>query len=130
MASVFNYEKAGLWFRPIIPITIRHKKHEVGYLALLDSGADFNIFHSDIAKILKINVTKFRKFKFSGIKSGAEGEGSFVELYIGVNHIFFKTLAVFSDDISDNGYGILGQQGFFNHHVIQFDYSKKTIRIR
>ena len=51
MVKKFEYIRAGLWYRPIIPVTLRYGKQEVSYLALIDSGADFNIFHSDIASI-------------------------------------------------------------------------------
>ena len=50
MKSSFDYIKAGLWYRPIIPVTLRFNKIEFSYLALIDSGADFNIFHADIAR--------------------------------------------------------------------------------
>lgn len=50
MIYKFNYSKAGIWYRPIIPVTLKFNKIEFRYLALLDSGADFNIFHGDIKK--------------------------------------------------------------------------------
>lgn len=36
--------------RPIIPVTVKHGERAVDYLALIDSGADFNIFHAEIAE--------------------------------------------------------------------------------
>ena len=53
MKSSFDYIKAGLWYRPIIPVTLKLNNVEFNYLALIDSGADFNIFHADIAKVLR-----------------------------------------------------------------------------
>lgn len=71
MNGDFDYFQAGLWYRPIIPVTIHYDKSEVSYLALIDSGADFNIFHADLADIIGINLSKLKKVKFSGIsKSG------------------------------------------------------------
>ena len=127
MKSSFDYIKAGLWYRPIIPVTLKSNKIEFNYLALIDSGADFNIFHADIAKILKINMSKLKNpVKFSGIK-GQEGTGYFTSVDVGVNNKFINTPVIFSNEISDNGYGILGQQGFFNNYTINFDYSGKII---
>ncbi len=127
MKSSFDYIKAGLWYRPVIPVTFRHNKIEFNYLALIDSGADFNIFHADIAKILKIDLSKLKNpVKFSGIK-GQAGTGYFTSIDIGVNNKFINTPVLFSNEISDNGYGILGQQGFFNNYTISFDYSEKRI---
>ncbi|MDP2649732.1 MAG: hypothetical protein Q8P10_02715, partial [bacterium] len=42
---------------------------------------------------------------------------------------FINTPVVFSNDISDNGYGILGQQGFFNKYKIEFDYIARKINL-
>src|SRR6266576_3763224 len=125
----FLYTKTGIWYRPLIPITLKLGKKEIKYIALIDSGADFNIFHEDIAKILKIDLSKLKSMKFSGIKEGAEGIGRFTSLDLGIDNTFFNSPVVFSNDISPNGYGILGQQGFFNHFKIQFDYPARTIRL-
>lgn len=130
MIHKFSYAKAGIWYRPIIPVTLKFNKVEFRYLALLDSGADFNIFHSDIAKILKIDLKKMKNsMKFSGIRQGAEGEGYFMSIDVGVNNHFKNTPVVFSNDISEDGYGILGQQGFFNNYEISFNYKDGEIKI-
>ncbi len=127
MKHKFDYLKTGLWYRPIIPVTLRFNKIEFNYLALLDSGADFNIFHSDIAKILKIDLSKLKNHvDFSGING--KGVGYFTSIDVGVKNDFVKnTPVIFSRDISDSGYGILGQQGFFNNFEIEFNYKTKKI---
>lgn len=128
MRNKFQYIKTGIWYRPIIPITLRYNKIEFNYLALLDSGADFNIFHGDIAKLLRIDLSNQKNsMSFSGIREGANGKGYFMSVEVGINNNFFTTTAVFSNDISDNGYGILGQQGFFNNYKILFNYKAKEI---
>lgn len=128
MKHRFSYVQAGIWSRPIIPITLKHKTREINYLALLDSGADFNIFHAEIADLLRIDLSKLKtSMSFGGIKEGAQGEGYFTSLNIGIEKTFFTSPVVFSSEISNNGYGILGQQGFFNNCIITFDYSKKEI---
>ena|SRR5579872_4666647 len=127
MKHKFSYLKTGLWYRPIIPVSLRHGKKEFSYLALLDSGADFNIFHADIADILGIKLSKLKTMQFQGIKEGASGKGYITEIEVGVNNNYQKTMVVFSRDISENGYGILGQQGFFNNYEIKFLYKSKEI---
>ncbi len=128
MKYTFDYVKMGLWSRPIVPVTLRVNKIEFNYLALIDSGADFNIFHADIAKILKIDISKLKKtVNFSGING--KGVGYFTAVDIGVGDNFINTPVVFSNDISDNGYGILGQQGFFNNYKIEFDYRGRKINL-
>lgn len=127
MKHTLKYVKTGLWYRPIIPVTLKLNKVEFNYLALLDSGADFNIFHADIAKILKIDLSKLKNpVDFSGING--RGVGYFTSLDIGIENDFVNnTPVVFSSDISDSGYGILGQQGFFNNFKIEFNYKAKDI---
>lgn len=128
MKHTFNYVKASLWYRPIIPVTLRFNKIELKYLALIDSGADFNIFHADIAKILKIDLSKLKgSVSFSGING--KGIGNFCAIDIGIDSNFINTPVVFSNDISNNGYGILGQQGFFNNYKIEFDYKNHKIHL-
>ena len=105
MKHKFNYVQLGLWYRPIIPVTLKFNNVEFKYLALIDSGADFNIFHGEIAKILKIDLSKFKNsMKFNGINSNAEGKGYFTSIDLGVNDRFINTPVVFSNDISDSGY--------------------------
>jgi len=124
----FSYAKAGLWYRPIIPVTLKLNRIEFNYLTLIDSGADFNIFHADIAKILKIDLSKLKNpVNFSGING--KGIGYFSAIDIGIDNNFINTPVVFSNDISDNGYGILGQQGFFNKYKIEFDYKGRKINL-
>lgn len=131
MTKKFSYIQAGLWYRPIVPVTLRYNNKEVSYLALIDSGADFNIFHADLAGILGINLSKLKRTKFSGIsKSTKEPEGCFVELDIEIGGVPNKCMILFSNDISDDGYGILGQQGFFNSFKVSFNYVKREIEIK
>lgn len=42
--------------RPIIPIRISDKNSSLKYAALIDSGADFNIFDAELAEYLGIHI--------------------------------------------------------------------------
>ena len=59
-------------WRPVVPIKIINQEREYGYLALVDSGADFCIFHGDIGELLGLPV---RKGKTSPIYGVTKGEG-------------------------------------------------------
>lgn len=128
----FSYIKAGIWQRPIIPITIFHGDKSIDTLALIDSGADFCVFHKDIADLLGIDLSKLKKFPFSGINpSPTDPQGSFVDVELTIQgRKTIKTAVVFSGDISNNGYAILGQQGFFNNYKVCFDYVRKEIELK
>ena len=91
----FNYIKAGIWHRPIIPVTIAYKNKEIRYLALIDSGADFNVFHKDIADILRIDLSKLKQVPFSGISPGINiPQGSFAEVTLQVGKSTTKTMVL------------------------------------
>ena len=113
--------------RPLIPVSIRNKGITVSYLALVDSGADFNVFHSDIASLLGVDLKMLKnKIPFGGIKKGnAQCKGYVASVELGIGKDFYdEAIVIFSDDISHNGYGILGQFGFFNYFKVIFDRSK------
>jgi len=122
-----HYQRFGPFYRPLVPITIQHGKIKLNYLALLDSGADFNIFHSDLAEILGINLSKLQTTSFGGIQAGNEGKGYYSALTLGIEGFTFNAPIVFSKEISPDGYGILGQQGFFDHFKVTFEHKKKLI---
>ena len=102
----------------------------INYLALLDSGADFNIFHADLAEILKMDLSKLKTTSFGGIQKGVEGIGYYSVFKLGIENFSFDAPIVFSADISPDGYGILGQQGFFDHFKVTFEHKKKLIWIK
>lgn len=125
-----HYQRFGSFYRPLIPITIQYKKIKINYLALLDSGADFNIFHADLADILGIDLAKLGTTPFGGIQKGVEGKGYYSSFKLGVETFTFDAPVVFSEDISPNGYGILGQQGFFDKFKVTFEHSKRLIWLK
>lgn len=130
LAHRFKYVKTGPYLRPIIPVTLKHNNRSFNYLAMIDSGADFNIFHAELANILEIDLTRLKTIEFGGIKKDVKGIGYYTALEIGIGGQFFNTSIIFSNDISENGYGIVGQQGFFNLFKIKFDYASKNIQLK
>lgn len=126
----FTYKKIGPYLRPIIPITLKHDGRELNYVALLDSGADFNIFHSEIAEIIGINLDDVEKSYFSGIKRSAQGVRYMTVIEIGIDDYTFNAPVYFSPDISPDGFGIIGQQGFFDHFKITMHYKARDIELK
>ena len=115
--------------RPIIPLTILYKDRFVQYQALLDTGADYNIFHADIADYLGITLTKGKSMRITGIGGDSiKGYQHSVDIKVGKNLI--RTSIVFSRHIPDNATAVLGNQGFFNHFCVTFNYKAKTITIK
>ena len=126
----FEYKKFGNFWRPIIPITLKHNKKELKYVALLDSGSDFNIFHSEIAEVFDIDLTKLSKSTFGGINKGTRGLMQMTAIEIGIDDYTFDAPIYFSPDISLDGYGIVGQQGFFDKFKILFNFKARKIELK
>ena len=115
--------------RPIIPLKISSKKFTVKYDALIDSGADFCIFHAEIGEYLGIDVKSGLREIFSGVEESVGAEAYFHELTLIIGDIEIKTLVGFSYDIADYGYGLLGQKGLFDKFKINFDLKQKKIQL-
>lgn len=117
--------------RPVIPIEIRYNGKSVKYLALIDSGADFCIFHAEIGEYLGINIKAGKKLDYYGI-IGDKKEAFFHDVSIIVGGNEKKCYCGFSYEIDKNKmpYGILGQKGFFNLFKVSMDYEKEQIELK
>lgn len=116
-------------FRPIIPIFLISPQKIVGYEALIDSGADFNVFDAGIADILGIKLTAGNKRQIIGLGGQRlKGYEHQINLKIGPHH--YKTKALFSREIAPNSFGILGSIGFFDHFSVLLNFRKKVIETK
>lgn len=115
--------------RPIIPIKISANGLTAKYDALIDSGADFCIFHAEIAEYLGIDVQSGLREVFSGVEESIGAEAYFHELTLTIGDKSIKTLIGFSYDIADHGYGLLGQKGLFDNFFINFNFSGKEMEL-
>ena len=116
-------------WRPIIPIILIKGKKLVGYEALIDSGADHNIFHGDLAEIIGLKLTSGKSRKVYGL-SGEPIKGyihNIVIKPIGMKE--FSTPVIFSLQIPKHSLGVLGNIGFFDKFEVSFDYKKKKIKV-
>lgn len=135
----FKYERVGIvpcpafpsghtTLRPIILVTFKHNGVERRYKALADSGADFCIFHSLVGELLGLEVEKGKEARFSGV-GGAIMTAYFHTIRASVGKYSYDLYCGFTRDIPPDGYGILGQVGFFDHFQIRFDYKAEEIEI-
>ena len=60
---------ASIVARPVIPIHVTSKQR-VAYEALVDSGADYSIFHAEVGEAIGLEVRKGHRVLFAGV-SGA-----------------------------------------------------------
>lgn len=115
--------------RPIIPVIILKDKRFVGYQALVDSGSDYNIFEAGVAQLLKIKLSTGHKRQMSGI-SGEKVKGYEHIVRLKIAGKEFKEKIIFSNQIPENSFGVLGNEGFFNHFKVDFDYKNKITEIK
>lgn len=116
--------------RPIIPVGISAGRERIDYAALIDSGADFCIFDAELAEYLGIDVRSGRKEFFGGVQNASPSEGYVHDVTLTVGGWDFQTAVGFSYDIAKDGYGILGQKGFFNLFSVKFDYQKEEVELK
>ena len=114
--------------RPIIPVVLLYKQKLVRYAALIDSGADYNVFHGDVAMYLGIKLKTGSKKHIAGISGNIRGYEHKIHMRIG--DYMYKTSVIFSDQIPDNALAVLGSKGFFDQFVVTLDYSQKLIEIK
>ncbi len=112
--------------RPIIEIIVKTESKFAIYPALIDSGADYCIFTTELATALEVKLQK-KKTIFMGIgKDKVVGFWGKVEIKLGNKS--YETRVIFAE-INKFGHGVLGQQGFFDHFDVKLSYQKQTIEI-
>lgn len=115
--------------RPVIDILLMFGKKSIEYQVLIDSGADFCIFHTEMADILGIAVVQGKKMTFHGT-SGTPQIAYFHWIQIEIGGWPMELYCGFSSDMKSLPYGLLGQTGFFDRFKIEFDYQGKRIELK
>ncbi len=127
LPSPATQRKKSVW-RPIIPVILKSEEIIVGYEALIDSGADYNVFPTSIAQALGIEVTKGSKRQIVGFgEQKIKGYEHTLELR--VSNKWYSTKIIFSSRMPTYSFGVLGNQGFFNHFLVTLNYLQKDIQI-
>lgn len=98
------------------------------YEALIDSGADYCIFHWEVAEYLGLPSGKGEKIKLAGI-SGERMEVTLHKVEIAIESEKYEAKIGFSRELAPFAYGVLGQKGFFEFFIVKFVYQKEEIEI-
>lgn len=126
----FPYKKYGEdILRPVIPVEIIHGGVAVPYEVLIDSGADFCIFDSQIAEIFDVDVLAGELKEVWGLTGGG---GLYYphKIVIGIGGRSYETEVGFFPGMGRFGFGIVGQKGFFDIFAIKFDLLKEEIELK
>jgi hypothetical protein len=131
----FKYKKFvvsnGTILRPVIPVKLKSASENFDYEALVDSGADICIFHSEIGELLGIDVPKGKPYEIFGVG----GKASIYYLHkimIEVGNRRYEIEAGFMPSVSGHmmRHGIVGQKGFFDNFIVKFDLLKEEIELK
>ena len=117
--------------RPIIPIQLINGQIKQRCYALIDSGADYCVFHASIGEIIGLTVESDKLDEFSGVAEQKELlKAYFHDIKIEVGGYEFDCWTGFSRDIANSSCGCLGQFGFFSLFNVLFDYNKERLELR
>lgn len=114
--------------RPVIPVMLIYNRTIVGYQALIDSGADYNVFDGGVAQVLGIRLTSGHKRQIAGI-GGSKIKGYEHRVVLRVGDSQYSAKVIFSKEIPQHSFGVLGNQGFFDQFNVNFNYRKKFIEV-
>jgi len=94
-----------------------------------DSGADACLFPLSLTILLKIDILKMPKGLTGGVGSSANMT-YYDTLTFNLGHgLVFSAYTGFTEAMDKMGIGLLGQDGFFEHHRVEFLLSEKTFTI-
>ncbi len=119
-----------LLFKPIVPLVLAYQGRAIRYGALIDSGADFCMIDGLIGEHLGINVRSGVKEKFGGVEEAVGGEAYFHTISMRIGKVETEANVGFSYDIAHHGFGLLGQNGFFDRFAVTFDLLKDEITLK
>ena len=114
-------------FYPIIPVGLIRGKETVRTEALVDSGANISIFHSEFCRELGLKLEEGEKRTFQGI--GGKITGYIHTVQVNVNEHMFPCRIAFSDEMI-TGLNIIGREDFFNNFFVIFDDIKKELELK
>ena len=115
--------------RPVIQIDFETESGKFGYLVLVDSGADYCMFHAKVGESLGLNIKDGKPLTFYGT-SGQPQKAYFHEISFKIGGHLHTCEVGFSYDMEKLAYGLLGQDGFFNKWIVKFEYHKENIDLR
>lgn len=126
MKKAFPYlEKDGQHF-PIVEVELQHKSKKLRVNALVDSGASFSVFRSEIAEYLGVKVERGKKIYLTGI--GGRILGYLHNLNVAVESKKFRVKIIFSPEFNVS-FNLVGRDNFFTPFFITFIEKAKQLII-
>jgi hypothetical protein len=117
--------------RPIVRIAVSNGNRQVPYYALIDSGADMNLMHAELAPLLGIDLEAGERRDIGGIVDGERRQFYMHRVTLQVGDRAHHNVEVgFMPSLSKTGHGLLGQYGFFDLDRVIFDLPRGEIELQ
>jgi hypothetical protein len=113
---------------PLIKVKLEHQLQSISVLAMVDSGADICVFNSGYAQALGIDLEQCEQALISGAEGGVTSCYK-TTLTLEPEGLAGLTIPVLFIDSSGVD-GLLGQEGFFDQHLVSFNRSANTFEIQ
>jgi hypothetical protein len=114
--------------RPYLIVRLLNGDKHKDVISLVDSGADICLFHSDIGRMLGIEVEAGPELAFQGV-SGVRELSYLHRVDLGLRGLSTITLDVAFTNSMAAGTGLLGQRGFFEQFQINFELNQKIFEV-
>ena len=114
--------------RPYLIVRLTHGTKHKDVISLVDSGADLCLFHSDIGKLIGIDVETGSELAFEGV-SGVRELAYLHRVNLTVRGMNSINLDVGFTDSMAVGTGLLGQHGFFEQFHLSFKLRDRFFQI-
>ncbi len=125
----FKYTRYGRnMLRPIIPVEVVGRQ-AVPYEVLVDSGADISIFDVEIGTLAGIDVEAGQPSTLVGA-TGIEEVFYLHTVGLKIGDAVFRAPVGFLPNMTKNGYGVVGQRGFFDKFIVKFDLLKEEVELK
>ena len=124
MKFVFPYIRKNVNFYPAIDVKLIGPKDTIVVKALIDSGASFSVFRSEIAEQIGIEVERGKKLYLEGV--GGRILGYIHKVPVKVGNKRFQCSIVFSREFTVS-FNLLGRDNFFSKFLVTFDEQGKKI---
>lgn len=116
------------FYRPYLIVRLLSGERHKDVISLVDSGADVCLFHSDIGRMLGIELENAPELVFQGV-SGIREVAYLHRVELVVRGLSAITLDVGFTNSMAAGTGLLGQRGFFEQFEITFDLSQNHFEV-
>ena len=114
--------------RPYLIVRLINGDRHKDVISLVDSGADLCLFHSDIGRMLGVEIEAAPELAFQGI-SGKKEVAYLHRVDLVVRGLSSITLEVGFTGSMAVGTGLLGQRGFFEQFQINFELSQRFFEV-